>query len=78
MMIFQVISETLRFNNPVGILQRCVTKDYTIPGTDLLLKKDDQIWLNVVSVHFDSKHYENPYQFDPEHFSKEAKTARSP
>ena len=33
-------SETLRFRSPIGILQRCVEKDYKIPGHDVVLKKD--------------------------------------
>ena len=74
----QVISETLRLHNPAGILQRNVLRDYKVPGHDLILEKDTQIWINIVGVHMDPKHYDNPTEFDPEHFSKEAKAKRHP
>ena len=74
----QVFNEALRFYNPVGILQRSVTQKYKMPGHDLVLEKDAQVWINVMALHTDPKHYANPYEFDPEHFSKEAKAARNP
>ena len=74
----QVISETLRFHTPIGIIQRAVEKDYKIPGHDLVLKKDMQVWINVMALHFDPKFYPEPEKFNPEHFSKEAKAQRNP
>jgi len=74
----QIISETLRFRSPIGLLQRCVEKDYKIPGHDVILKKDSSVWINAMSLHFDPKHYANPNVFDPEHFSKEARAKRNP
>ena len=71
-------SETLRFRSPIGLLQRCVEKDYKIPGHDVILKKDSSVWINAMSLHFDPKHYANPNVFDPEHFSKEARVKRNP
>ena len=72
----QIISETLRFYNPAGVLQRNALKDYKVPGHDLVIEKDTQVWINVVAVHMDPKNYPNPTEFDPEHFIKEAKAAR--
>ena len=72
----QIISETLRFCNPVGILQRNALRDYKVPGHNLVIEKETQVWINVMAVHMDPKHYANPTEFDPEHFSKEAKSAR--
>ena len=74
----QVINETLRFHNPVGALQRSAAKEYKVPGTDIVLPKDTMVWINVLSMHFDPKHYENPHGFDPDHFSKDAKSNRHP
>ena len=74
----QVICETLRFHNPVAILQRATSKDYTIPGTDLIIPKDGSVWINILAIHFDSKHYSDPHVFNPDHFSKEAKAKRNP
>ena len=74
----QVISETLRVHNPVGALQRSSAKEYKVPGTDIVIPKDTMVWMNVLSIHFDPKHYENPHAFDPDHFSKDAKANRHP
>ena len=74
----QVISETLRLYSPVGMIQRNVLRDYKVPGHDLILEKDTQVWISIVAVHMDPKHYANPTEFDPEHFSKEAKAKRHP
>ena len=71
-------SETLRFRSPIGLLQRCVEKDYKIPGHDVVLRKDSSVWINAMSLHFDPKHYANPNVFDPEHFCKEARAKRNP
>ena len=74
----QIISETLRFRSLIPLLNRVVEKDYKLPGHDIVLKRDQSVWINVMSLHFDPNHYANPYVFDPEHFSKEAKAARHP
>ena len=74
----QILSETLRFHNVVGNLMRVTTKEYTIPGTDIILPEDSMVWINAVGLHFDAKHYSDPHTFNPEHFSKEAKGKRNP
>ena len=74
----QIISETLRFRSLIPLLNRVVEKDYKLPGHDIVLKRDQSVWINVMSPHFDPNHYANPYVFDPEHFSKEAKAKRNP
>ena len=74
----QVISETLRFHTPIGMLQRSASKDYVFPNTGLKVEKDDDVWINVMLVHFNPEYYETPYKFNPEHFSKEAKAKRHP
>ena len=74
----QIISETLRFRSLIPLLNRVVEKDYKLPGHDIVLKRDQSVWINVMSLHFDPNHYANPYVFDPEHFSKEAKAKRNP
>ena len=44
----QVISETLRFYNPAGLLKRTTTKDYSLPGTDITIPKDTNVWINSI------------------------------
>jgi len=73
-----VIHETLRFHSPVGANTRVATKDYVLPGTDIVLKKEDMISFNAQGLHFDPEHWTNPTEFDPEHFSKESKATRNP
>ena len=74
----QVINETLRLHNPVGALNRTTTKDYMMPETDLIIPKGLGVWINVMAIHFDENHYANPHDFDPDHFSKDAKAKRNP
>jgi cytochrome P450 len=73
-----VVHETLRFHCPVGGNIRVVTQDYTIPDTDLVLRKDDMVSFSTRGLHFDPKHWTHPSEFYPEHFSKEEKAARNP
>ena len=74
----QVINETLRLHNPIGSLNRITTKDYMMPETDLMIPKGVGVWINVMAIHFDENHYANPHDFDPDHFSKDAKAKRNP
>ena len=74
----QVINETLRLHNPTGTLNRITTKDYKMPGTNLIIPKGVGFWIPTAAIHLDENHYANPHVFDPDHFSKEAKAERSP
>ena len=73
----QVICETLRMHTPLGFLGRNVNKDYQIPGTNFTIPKDTQLFINSVGIHYNEKYYADPFQFNPDNFSKEAKTTRS-
>ena len=77
-LIYYVINETLRLHNPVGALNRTTTKDYMMPETDLIIPKGVGVWINVMAIHFDENHYANPHDFNPDHFSKDAKAKRNP
>ena len=74
----QVISETLRFHNLAGTLQRVALQDYKVPGYDLIIEKGMKVCVNNLAIHMDSKHYENPDVFDPEHFNKDVNAKRNP
>ena len=73
-----VIYETLRFHSPVGMNTRVATKDYTLPGTDIVIKVDEQVSWSTKGLHFDPEHWSNPTEFYPEHWTKEAKADRNP
>nr|AKH03523.1 cytochrome P450 3026D3 [Paracyclopina nana] len=74
----QIISETLRFCSPIAIIQRNTTKDYKIPGHDLVIEKGNDVWINVMQMHTNPKYYPNPHEFNPDHFTREAKANRNP
>ena len=73
----QVICETLRLHTPLGFLGRNAINDYKIPGTDIVIPKGTQVIANVIGVHFNEEYYPNPFSFNPDNFSKEAKANRS-
>ena len=50
----------------------------SLPETDLIIPKGVGVWINVMAIHFDENHYANPHDFDPDHFSKDAKAKRNP
>ncbi len=74
-----VLYETLRKYPAAGtgIIRECI-KDYTLPGTNVTIKKGQEVNVSTIGVHFDDKYYPNPEKFDPERFTKEAKSARHP
>jgi len=74
----QVIHETLRMHPVFNMTRTCVVPEYKVPGTNYTIKKDERININVSGIHSDPKFYPNPEQFNPENFSKEAKSSRSP
>ena len=76
--IDMLIHETLRFHSPVGFNTRNCTEDYTLPGTNISLKKNDLVTYSISGIHMDPTHYSHPDQFYPEHFSKEEKAKRHP
>ena len=73
-----VIHETLRVYSPVGLNTRVATKDYNLPGTDIVIKTGDMVSWNARALHRDPAHWAQPHQFYPEHFSKEEKAQRNP
>ena len=57
---------------------RACTQDYKIPGTDIVLKRNDMVSFCTIGYHKDSQYYSHPNEFHPEHFSVEAKANRNP
>ncbi|VVC43860.1 Cytochrome P450, E-class, group I,Cytochrome P450,Cytochrome P450, conserved site [Cinara cedri] len=66
-----VIKETLRKYPPLVTLNRVVTKPYVIPETNIKLKTGTKVVIPVHAIHYDSKYYSDPYDFNPERFSEE-------
>ncbi|XP_045460600.1 probable cytochrome P450 6a14 [Harmonia axyridis] len=72
----QVINETLRKYPPLPNLNRVCTKEYKVPGTDLVLEKGMQVIIPVFGIHRDPEYYPDPDKFDPERFTEENKRNR--
>lgn len=61
----------------VPALGRICTKEYTLPGTNIVLPKGTRITIPVISLHGDPKYYPNPKQFDPDRFSNANKSGKT-
>lgn len=71
-----VISEVLRKWPVVGLMDRCVSKQYLMEdsdGTKILLQPNNVVWFSIYAIHRDPNYYPNPETFDPERFSNENK-----
>jgi cytochrome P450 family 6 len=69
-------SETLRKYPAVPVLSRECTKDYKIPGTNVVLEKGMTTIIPVFALHHDPKYYPDPERFDPERFNENEKSKR--
>ncbi|KXN74928.1 cytochrome P450 [Conidiobolus coronatus NRRL 28638] len=63
-----VIKETMRISPPVGLLNRALADDYTIPGDSVVIPKGTVVGISIYAVHNDPKNFKNPEKFEPERF----------
>ena len=63
---------------PVFQLIRTASKDYKIPGSELIIRKGTLTFIPVCAIHMDPENYPEPEKFDPERFSDENKRNRHP
>ena len=47
------------------------TKDYMIPGRDVVLEKGMTTVIPILAIHHDPKYYPEPESFDPERFNED-------
>ena len=59
-------------------LPKICTKEYKIPGTNVVIKPGDMIEINAIGIAHDQKYFPNPDSFDPENFMKAKKMERDP
>ena len=64
----KVVSESLRLNKMVSVIERKCTKDYKVPGTDFVIPKDRYVKIYCNSLTHSSDNFVNPDNFDPENF----------
>lgn len=65
------IAEILRMYPVAPILPRTCVKDYQIPGTNLIIEKDTEVFIPVFSLQRDEKFYKDPLKFNPDRFDEE-------
>ena len=73
-----VVHETLRRHPIAPFLERACSKDYKLPNTNLVLKKGDLIRINNIGISSDQEVFPDPERWNPENFSKESRSQRSP
>lgn len=61
----------------VPTLNRVCTKEYHIPGTEIVLEKGTSIMIPSFSLQRDPKYYPNPDEFDPSRFFAENKKGKT-
>ncbi len=71
-------TEILRMYPPGTRLERRCTKDYKLPGTDIVVEKGTIVSAAVAAMHLDPQYYPDPEKFDPERFTTEEKNKRNP
>lgn len=67
-----IVAETMRMYTFAVVIERKVTKQYTMENNDgarVVLQPGELVWIPAFAIHRDPKHYPNPDKFDPERFS---------
>lgn len=65
------ISEALRKHPIDPLIDRICTKAFNIPNTDVTIEPGTTCAVPVYGLHYDSKYFPNPEEFDPTRFSPE-------
>ncbi|KAF6202702.1 hypothetical protein GE061_003104 [Apolygus lucorum] len=72
----QVISETLRMHPPATGVSRKVSKEYRIPGSDVILHPGVNVFVPIYALHHDPQHFPEPEKFLPERFDESKDAVR--
>lgn len=75
--LHMVLSETLRKYPPLPFLDRIATKDYTIPGTNIVIEKGTPLYIPLLGIQMDEEVFPDPDKYDPERFNEDKKTWNS-
>jgi cytochrome P450 family 6 len=61
---------------PAFVTARKALKDYQIPGSKHLIKKDCQVVIPLTGLHNDERYWKDPRKFDPDRFNAEETSTR--
>lgn len=61
----QVVNETLRLYPPLPMIDRIASKNYKLPGTDLIIEKNTPIYVSINGTNRDPRYFNNPDEFNP-------------
>lgn len=67
------LSETLRMYSPAHVTERQCTKEYKVPGTDVVIQPKMIVAVPINSIHHDERYWPEPEEFRPERFLPENK-----
>lgn len=67
------LSETLRMCSPAHFAERQCTKEYKLPGTDVVIPPKMVVSVPIHSIHHDERYWSDPEEFRPERFLPENK-----
>lgn len=70
--------EQMRKYPALAFITRICVKEYKIPGTDIIVDKDTEVFVPIKGIHHDTEYYEEPDKFDPSRFEPENIQARHP
>ncbi|XP_064109319.1 cytochrome P450 9e2-like [Macrobrachium nipponense] len=65
------LSETLRMYSPAHFTERQCTKEYKLPGTDVVIAPKTVVSIPIHSIHHDERYWSDPEEFRPERFMPE-------
>ncbi|XP_026316995.1 cytochrome P450 9e2-like [Hyposmocoma kahamanoa] len=68
--------ETLRIYPPFALVDRLCVKEYTLPGTNVMVDVGDVVSVNIIGIHMDPNYYPEPEKFKPERFMYDEKKNR--
>ncbi|TRY70169.1 hypothetical protein TCAL_05204 [Tigriopus californicus] len=73
-----VVNESLRKYPQATAISRGSQSNYVLEDVNIPIRQGHDVYVNVIGIHYDPQYYATPYEFNPDHFTREAKAARHP